>query len=74
MYDIGYPFGSHSINRLTSDSECGLTSVFLLKWLFRLEIKIYKNSSEQQDAAIYQLLTDPQYKFATVLPDGTYKQ
>lgn len=27
----------------------------------------------QQDPAIYQLLTDPQYKFPTVLPDGSYK-
>jgi hypothetical protein len=26
------------------------------------------------DTAIYALLTDPQYKFPTVLPDGTYKQ
>lgn len=26
------------------------------------------------DTTIYSLLTDPQYKFPTVLPDGTYKQ
>ncbi len=26
------------------------------------------------DAAVYQLLTDPQYKLPTVLPDGTYKR
>jgi len=26
------------------------------------------------DTAIYALLTDPQYKFPTVLPDGTYKE
>ena len=29
---------------------------------------------EQQDHAIFQILTDPQYGFPTVLPDGTYKQ
>jgi hypothetical protein len=28
---------------------------------------------ESQDPTIYALLTDPQYKFPTVLPDGTYK-
>ena len=28
---------------------------------------------QQQDIAIYQLLTDSQYAFPTVLPDGTYK-
>jgi len=27
---------------------------------------------QTQDTAIYNLLTDPQYKFPTVLPDGTY--
>lgn len=27
---------------------------------------------QTQDAAVYQLLTDPQYAFPTVLPDGTY--
>ncbi len=32
-----------------------------------------KELVQQQDAAIYQLLTDPQYNFPTVLPDGTYK-
>lgn len=26
------------------------------------------------DAAVYQILTDPQYKFPTVLPDGTYQR
>ncbi|MDE5423963.1 hypothetical protein L3073_17245 [Ancylomarina sp. DW003] len=26
------------------------------------------------DTAIYELLTDPRYKFPTVLPDGTYKR
>ncbi len=29
---------------------------------------------QETDAAVYQLLTDPQYKFPTVLPDGTYKR
>lgn len=29
---------------------------------------------QSTDTAIYTLLTDPQYKFPTVLPDGTYRQ
>jgi len=33
-----------------------------------------KDKVEMQDEAVYQLLTDPQYKFPTVLPDGTYKR
>jgi len=33
-----------------------------------------KEKLMQQDPAIYQLLTDPKYKFPTVLPDGTYKR
>lgn len=33
-----------------------------------------KEKVETQDFAIYQLLTDPQYGFPTVLPDGTYKR
>jgi len=28
---------------------------------------------QSSDTAVYSLLTDPQYKFPTVLPDGTYK-
>lgn len=32
-----------------------------------------KELVETQDSTIYNLLTDPQYKFPTVLPDGTYK-
>lgn len=32
-----------------------------------------KNLVEVQDSAVYNLLTDPQYKFPTVLPDGTYR-
>ena len=32
-----------------------------------------KEKVEQTDVGIYQLLTDPVYKFPTVLPDGTYK-
>jgi len=28
---------------------------------------------QSTDAAVYGLLTDPQYKFPTVLPDGTYR-
>lgn len=33
-----------------------------------------KDKMEMQDQAAYQLLTDSQYKFPTVLPDGTYKR
>ena len=33
-----------------------------------------KTLVQNTDIAIYSLLTDPQYKFPTVLPDGTYKQ
>ena len=33
-----------------------------------------KEKVQNQDAAVYQLLTDPQYNFPTVLPDGTYKR
>ena len=29
---------------------------------------------KETDVAVYQLLTDPQYKFPTVLPDGTYRR
>ncbi len=29
---------------------------------------------QAQDPAVYELLTDPQYKFPTVLPDGTYRR
>lgn len=29
---------------------------------------------QQTDTGVYALLTDPQYKFPTVLPDGTYKR
>ena len=37
------------------------------------EWKLNTNDKVQsQDAAVYQLLTDPQYGFPTVLPDGTY--
>jgi hypothetical protein len=32
-----------------------------------------KELVEAQDPLIYSLLTDPQYKFPTVLPDGTYR-
>jgi len=33
-----------------------------------------KEKVEQTDNAVYQLLTDPTYKFPTVLPDGTYRR
>lgn len=29
---------------------------------------------KSKDTAIYKLLTNPEYKFPTILPDGTYKQ
>lgn len=29
---------------------------------------------QEKDVEVYQLLTDPQYKFPTVLPDGTYRR
>ena len=29
---------------------------------------------EQTDVAVFELLTDPQYKLPTILPDGTYRQ
>jgi len=29
---------------------------------------------QERDVSVYQLLTDPQYNFPTVLPDGTYQQ
>ncbi|MDO5978902.1 hypothetical protein [Flavivirga spongiicola] len=33
-----------------------------------------KTKVENNDSAIYTLLTNPQYKFPTVLPDGSYRQ
>ncbi|MCG8330338.1 MAG: hypothetical protein MI974_21750 [Chitinophagales bacterium] len=33
-----------------------------------------KDKVQQTDVAIYQLLNDSQYKFPTVLPDGTYRR
>lgn len=33
-----------------------------------------KTKVQNTDTAIYKLLTDPQYKFPTKLPDGTYKR
>jgi hypothetical protein len=33
-----------------------------------------KEKVQNQDEAVYQLLTDPQYSFPTVLPDGKYRQ
>jgi len=38
------------------------------EWRFNTKEKIMEG-----DPKIYSLLTDPQYKFATVLPDGLYK-
>ena len=32
------------------------------------------NKVETQDPAVFQLLTDPQYSFPTILPDGTYRR
>ena len=39
------------------------------EWKLNTKAKV-----ETQDAAVYQLLTDPQYNFPTKLPDGTYKR
>lgn len=33
-----------------------------------------KEKIQEKDGALYQLLTDTQYKFPTVLPDGTYRR
>lgn len=33
-----------------------------------------KEKIQQTDTAVFDLLTDPQYKLPTVLPDGTYRQ
>lgn len=33
-----------------------------------------KDKVEMQDQGVYQLLVDPQYKFPTILPDGTYRR
>ena len=33
-----------------------------------------RDKVQQMDSAVFQLLTDPKYKFPTVLPDGTYKR
>ncbi len=33
-----------------------------------------KEKVQNKDATVYELLTDPQYGFPTVLPDGTYKR
>ena len=32
-----------------------------------------RDKVQTEDVAVYQLLTDPQYNFPTVLPDGSYK-
>lgn len=37
------------------------------------ELNTY-NLVESIDVAVFNLLTDPQYKFPTILPDGTYKR
>lgn len=39
------------------------------EWKLNTKAKI-----QEKDVAVYQLLTDPQYKFPTVLPDGTYRR
>jgi len=39
------------------------------EWKLNTKAKV-----EDKDAAVYQLLTDPAYKFPTVLPDGTYRR
>ena len=39
------------------------------EWKLNTEAKV-----RQTGTAVYQLLTDPQYVFPTVLPDGTYRE
>lgn len=39
------------------------------EWLLNTNAKV-----QQSDTAVYSLLTDPQYGFPTVLPDGQYQQ
>ncbi len=39
------------------------------EWTLNTRAKV-----EQTDVAVFQLLTDPQYAFPTILPDGTYKR
>jgi len=39
------------------------------EWKLNTKAKV-----QQMDTAIYQLLTDPQYVFPIVLPDGTYRR
>ena len=39
------------------------------EWLLNTNAKV-----QQTDSAVYNLLTDPQYGFPTVLPDGRYQQ
>ncbi len=39
------------------------------EWKLNTKVKV-----QTTDAAIYSLLTDSQYKFPTVLPDGTYRR
>ena len=39
------------------------------EWKLNTEDKV-----RQTDTAVYELLTDPQYVFPTVLPDGTYRR
>ena len=39
------------------------------EWKLNTEAKV-----RQTDTAVYELLTDPQYVFPTVLPDGTYRR
>ena len=39
------------------------------EWKLNTKAKV-----QQMDTAIYQLMTDPQYVFPIVLPDGTYRR
>lgn len=39
------------------------------EWKLNTKAKV-----QEQDAAVYQLLTDPQYAFPTILPDGKYRR
>jgi len=82
-----YPSGSwYSYNDATCTYNCQVTEYFywaMTSMLGAQENRLDEiqgewklNSAalvESQDPAVYALLTDPQYKFPTVLPDGTYK-
>jgi len=82
-----YPSGAwYSYDDETCTYDCQVTEYFYWSMLSILgaqenrldeiqhEWKLNtKDLVETQDPAVYNLLTDPQYKFPTVLPDGNYR-